>query len=232
MGRDRLPAVRWVSDSALRLEFGTEISSPAQTLVHAAYRALSRSKLPALLDITPAYTTILLRFELLQVGDHEAVLRQVEAIVARGCEESLPPARSLEIPVCYEAEFAIDLPDVARHCGLSEKQVVELHNAASYRVEFLGFSPGFGYLSGLSAQLATPRLDRPRSRIPAGSVAIGGAQTGIYPQETPGGWRIIGRTPLRMFDPRRNPPALLETGDQVRLVPIARAEFDRLAGGA
>jgi inhibitor of KinA len=136
-------------------------------------------------------------------------------------------ARIVDIPVCYDPEFALDLDDVAHHTGLSPKEIADLHQRASYRVNCVGFTPGFPYLSGLPARLAVPRRAVPRKEIAAGSVAIGGSQTGIYPVKSPGGWNIIGRTPLSLFDPSKNPPALLGAGDGVRFRAITRAEFEK-----
>ncbi len=133
--------------------------------------------------------------------------------------------RTVEIPVVYGGESGPDLEDVARYAGMAPERVVELHASAQYLVYFLGFSPGFPYLGGLPAALAVPRLEAPRTRVPAGSVAIGGGQTGIYPVESPGGWRIIGRTPLLMFDSRQDPPALLAMGDRLRFVPVHEARL-------
>src|SRR5262249_55828790 len=131
-----------------------------------------------------------------------------------------PESRTIDIPVCYGGECGPDLEDVARHTGLAPAEVIARHSAVTYLVYFLGFSPGFPYLGGLAPELATPRLSAPRKRVPAGSVAIGGRQTGVYPVESPGGWRIIGRTDLRLFDPNAEPPALLRTGDSVRFVSV------------
>ena len=137
-------------------------------------------------------------------------------------------ARLVEIPVCYEAEFALDLEHVSRQSQIDPIEVIDLHCAAQYRVSCIGFTPGFPFLSGLHKRLATRRRSIPRKEIPAGSVAIAGAQTGIYPMKSPGGWNIIGRTPLHLFDPRKDPPALLRPGDRVRFRAITREEFDRL----
>ena len=142
---------------------------------------------------------------------------------------ALPPARRIGLPVCYDLEFGLDLRDLAALHGMPVTEVVELHVAPEYVVHFLGFSPGFPYLGGLDARLATPRLATPRTQIPAGSVAIGGAQTGIYPMASPGGWRIMGRTPVSLFDARAWPPAKLRIGDRIRFEPVARDEFERLA---
>ncbi len=128
-------------------------------------------------------------------------------------------SRLVEIPVRYGGEFGPDLADVARHTGLTPERVVEMHAAAEYLVYFLGFAPGFAYLGGLPPELATPRLSAPRKRVPAGSVAIGGNQTGVYPIESPGGWRIIGHTDAKLFDPNAAEPVLLRMGDRLRFVP-------------
>lgn len=130
-----------------------------------------------------------------------------------------PESRIIDIPVIYGGEAGPDLPDVARHTGLTQKQVVELHSSIDYVVWFLGFQPGFPYLGGLPENLATPRRAEPRVRVPVGSVAIGGAQTGIYPLETPGGWNLIGRTELPLFNPSLSEPVLLRPGDSLRFIP-------------
>ena len=157
---------------------------------------------------------------------------QIEHALQTSLEPARPRAgavRAIEVPVCYENEFAPDLGDVAQHAGLSEEEVVRRHSSARYRVNCVGFTPGFPYLSGLPAELATPRRASPRTEIPAGSVAIGGAQTGIYPSKSPGGWNVIGRTPLRLFDHRNEPPAMLRAGDSVRFRQISREEFEQLS---
>ena len=136
-----------------------------------------------------------------------------------GREHAAAESRLVEIPVRYGGEFGPDLPDVARHTGLTPERVIEMHAAAEYLVYFLGFAPGFAYLGGLPPELATPRLSAPRKRVPAGSVAIGGNQTGVYPIESPGGWRIIGHTDAKLFDPSAAEPVLLRMGDRLRFVP-------------
>lgn len=152
---------------------------------------------------------------------HSLALDAIERL-QRWWEESEalePESRYIEIPVVYGTAAGPDLGEVARHAGLTEKQVVELHSSVDYVVWFLGFQPGFPYLGGLPEQLATPRRDEPRLQVPAGSVGIGGAQTGIYPIATPGGWQLIGHTPLPLFDPNRDEPVLLRPGDTVRFIP-------------
>jgi inhibitor of KinA len=140
----------------------------------------------------------------------------------------LRASRPIEIPVCYDPEFGFDLDRVAEHTKLSEREIIDLHSTSEYRVACIGFVPGFTFLAGLPKNLATPRRDVPRKEIPAGSVGIGGAQTGIYPLRSPGGWNLIGRTPLKLFDSIKDPPTLLCPGDRVRFRAITREEFESL----
>jgi KipI family sensor histidine kinase inhibitor len=211
------------SDRGLLLSLG---DAPAGALLD----VLRRTAIPGVVDLVPGYETILL------VADPSADLAQVERevrrVVPRLPEETpAPEAPIVEIPVCYEGEeFAPDLADVARRAGLAIEETIRLHAQPLYRVRFLGFMPGFPYLEGLDPVLAAPRLDTPRTRVPAGSVAIGGIHAGIYPFATPGGWRILGRTPLRLYEPGRDPRALLGIGDRVRFVPISPAEFREREG--
>jgi KipI family sensor histidine kinase inhibitor len=151
---------------------------------------------------------------------------KLDTLVGKGGGEE-EPRRVVTIPVVYGGEWGPDLEEVARLCGLSAIDVVRIHSAPLYRVYMLGFVPGFAYLGGMDERIAVPRLAVPRAKIPAGSVGIAGGQTGVYPLETPGGWRLIGRTPLSLFVPERNPPALLKAGDWVRFLPIAPEDWDR-----
>ena len=155
-------------------------------------------------------------FDALSEPPH-SVRERLEALWRDGHAAGEPGER-IEIPVAYGGTDGPDLADVARHCGMSQQEVVQLHAQATYTVFFVGFLPGFAYLGELDARLATPRLPEPRIKVPAGSIAIGGNQTGIYPLSTPGGWRLIGRTDRVMFDPRRSPPTLLRAGNLVRFV--------------
>jgi len=174
-------------------------------------------EIPEVVEAIPGMNniTVVLR------NPHSLALDAIERL-QRWWEESEalePESRYIEIPVVYGTAAGPDLGEVARHAGLSEKQVVELHSSIDYVVWFLGFQPGFPYLGGLPEQLATPRRDEPRLQVPAGSVGIGGGQTGIYPLATPGGWQLIGHTPLPLFDPHRDEPVLLRPGDTVRFIP-------------
>lgn len=208
--------IRPSSDRSLLVSFGNRISLDLHREVLRLLRACE--KLPrGILNLHPAYSSVLIDFDPRR-STHAEVEEMVRARMAQAEGAPLDPSRQVEIPVRYGGEYGPDLEEVARHTGLSPAEVIRLHAGADYLVYFLGFSPGFPYLGGLPMELATPRLPEPRKKVPAGSVAIGGSQTGVYPMETPGGWRIIGRTTLRLFDADANPPALLRAGDRVRFV--------------
>ncbi|MCA1659131.1 MAG: 5-oxoprolinase subunit PxpB [Verrucomicrobiaceae bacterium] len=189
-------------------------------------QCLSAAMIPGLVELVPASSSIGVFYDSAQTA-FEEVRQQLQVVLSSGASaEQRKPGRMTDIPVCYDAAFAIDLAEVARHTGLTPAEVVQRHSGANYFVSCVGFTPGFPYLSGMPVALATPRRATPRKEVPAGSVAIGGAQTGIYPQVSPGGWNVIGRTPLRLFNLAQDPPALLRAGDRVRFRAITRAEFD------
>lgn len=230
MTRARIEAL---GDSALLVHFGDRIDRTANACALAAARALAAAHLPGLLDIAPAYASVCVRYDPLAWSDPADGVTPYARIAARVStlvdNAPLSPAPgepgAIDIPVCYGDEFGPDLGALAEHAALSQAAVIACHCAANYRVAMLGFAPGFPYLLGLDAALYMPRHASPRIRVPAGSVAIGGAQTGIYPRASPGGWQIIGRTPLTLFDARRDPPALLLPGQRVRFRSIDTAEF-------
>jgi KipI family sensor histidine kinase inhibitor len=178
-------------------------------------------------NVHPAYASILIDFDPRSIR-HRGVERAAAELFAQAASAPLPEPRTVEIPVAYGGVYGPDLEAVAALTGYTPDEVAALHSGAEYLVYFLGFSPGFPYLGGLPESIATPRLETPRKRVPAGSVAIGGRQTGVYPMASPGGWRIIGRTPLRLFTPNGDPPVLLRMGDRVRFVPTGAGAFDGL----
>ena len=200
-------------------------------------RSLTAAKIPGTIELAPAYTTLALFYDPLRAIEAGAPVenvfgwleQRIREAIAKTETISTDPVRAsvIDIPVCYDAEFAFDLEEVARRAGLSSSEVVDLHSRAEYRVHCVGFVGGFPFLGGLPQKIATPRRENPRKEIPVGSVGIGGKQTGIYPIKSPGGWNIIGRTPLRLFDPQTNPPVVLQTGDHVRFRPITREQFER-----
>ena len=222
-----------MGDRALVIEFGDRIDPALSSHIAALAQRMRASPPRGVLDIVPTYATLALHYDPAQVEDgnspYDALTGQVEAWLGAEPPESTVQGRSIEIPVCYGGEFGEDLQALAERHGLEPEDVVRLHSEARYDVHMLGFVPGFAYLGGLDARLATPRRDSPRPRVPAGSVAIGGAQTGIFPLETPGGWHLIGRTPLRLFTPGAEPPCLLNAGDTVQFAPISATLFARLA---
>ncbi len=181
----------------------------------------------AIRETVPAYASLLVYYDPLRT-DFDGVRRLLERLLSDETDRAGGQGRLIEIPVCYGGIYGEDLPFVAEHAGLTEEEVIRIHSGCEYRIYMLGFLPGFPYLGGLDERLATPRLARPRTEIPAGSVGIGGAQTGIYPIASPGGWRLIGRIPLRLFRPEENGRLLYEAGDRIRFVPIGVEEYERL----
>ena len=238
-----------LGDSAVVVSLGSGIDESALPRVRALAEAIERVRAPAILDVVPAFATVAVYYDPVAFAGFtgkplENVIRFIQSC-AQGEGPAAPFARAtadaavgglkaaipcLDIPVCYGGEFGPDLGALAAHSGLSADEVVARHCGAGYRVHAIGFMPGFPYLAGLPRELHMPRRDTPRTRVPAGSVGIGGAQTGVYPAETPGGWQLIGRSPLVLFSPDRTPPALLRTGDRVRFRAISRDEFERLEG--
>jgi len=208
--------IRPASDRSLLISFGEEISIEAHRQVACLTRALAGIR--GILNLHPAFTSVLIDFEP-RLRTHAQIEALVRERIEAPAEESAPPPRAVTIPVRYGGEEGPDLDDVARHAGLSPEAVIERFTAADYVVYFVGFSTCYPYLGGLPPELATPRLSAPRPHVPEGSVAIGGSQAGIYPLASPGGWRIIGRTNLRLFNRASEPPALLRMDDHVRFVP-------------
>jgi KipI family sensor histidine kinase inhibitor len=221
-------AVRFqpAGDRGLVVEFENVLSLEVNTQVRALGLALESARVPGLIEVVPTYRSLGVQFDPLATSG-AALQGEIERVLARMNPADLPPPRLVELPTAYGGEYGPDLPFVAEHAGLGEAEVIRLHSEATYHVYMIGFSAGFAYLGGLPERLHTPRLPSPRTRTPKGSVAIGGSQTGAYPADTPGGWRIIGRTPVELFDPRREPPTPMVPGDQVRFVPIGPAEYLR-----
>lgn len=221
-------SLSFASDRTLRVAFGATTggapsrNSPdpaAHRQVRRLLGRLDQNPPEGVDDVSPVYASLLVRFDPLRV-EPEALEAAVRRLLVDLEDEPLEAPRRVEIPVRYGGEDGPDLPDVARHAGLTPEAVVALHAGTRYEVHFLGFTPGFAYLGTVPDPIACPRLSEPRRSVPAGSVGIAGAQTGVYPDATPGGWRLIGRTPLTMFDPRREPMSLLLPGDEVRFVPL------------
>jgi KipI family sensor histidine kinase inhibitor len=213
-------SLSFASDRALRVAFGGTHDVAAHRQVQRLLARLDRERIDGVDDLSPAHATILVRFNPLRIAP-AAIESALRRLLVDLDDEPLAAPRRVEIPVRYGGEEGPDLPDVARHAGLTPEGVVALHSGTRYEVLFLGFTPGFAYLGTVPEPIACARLDEPRRSVPAGSVGIAGAQTGVYPAATPGGWRLIGRTPLSMFAADRTPMSLLLPGDEVRFVPLA-----------
>jgi len=216
------PHYRRVGEGGLLVEFADEISPAVNRQVRILLAALDATPTPGLTDLIPAYRTLLILYDPLllthdQLIDHMASLKLEEG--------GATPSRTITIPVIYGGEYGPDLDAVAAHSRLTPEEVIVRHSSAIYLVYFIGFSPGYPYLGGLDPALHTPRLTQPRLLVPAGTVAIGGQQTGIYPQATPGGWRLIGRTPTQLYSSTADEPFLLRPGDEVHLRPIGAKEY-------
>ena len=222
------PRLLPAGDSAIVVEFGDGIDLGINARVRLLQHALGTDAHAGIVETVPTYRSLMVHYDPM-VLRRESLESIIVAAAGRLPEESRETARTVEIPVTYGGEAGPDLADVAAIAGLDLQAVVDLHAGGDYVVFMLGFMPGFPYLGGLPSSIATPRLATPRTVVPAGSVGIAGAQTGIYPTESPGGWRLIGRTPVRLFDPLQSPPALLEAGDHVRFVPVGQADYDAIA---
>ena len=207
--------IRPASDRSLLISFGDEISLEAHRQVSRLTTNLQGTR--GILNLHPAFASVLIDFDP-RLRTHEEIEGLVRERMASAVAVSQPPARTIDIPVVFGGDSGPDLEDVARHTGLSAERVVELFTATEFEVYFVGFATCFPYLGGLPAELATPRLSAPRKHVPEGSVAIGGAQAGVYPLPSPGGWRLIGRTSLLLFDPLGEPPPVLRMSDRVRFL--------------
>ncbi len=222
------PRILPLGDSGLTIEFGDRIAPEMNDLVLGFAHAIERQAVPGLVEIVPTYRSAALYFDPLTT-DVAPLAEQALKLARQIQPSSTHVANTVTIPVLYGSDAGPDLAALAALHSLTPDHVIALHTSVEYRVYMLGFSPGFPYLGQVPDAIATPRLATPRTKVPAGSVGIAGSQTGIYPQESPGGWRLIGRTPLRLYDPTRPEPFLLSAGDRVRFVSIDQRKFDRLS---
>ena len=225
--RDAGVTFAWASDASLLVSFGETITVEANEHVRRLLRLMEAEPIAGVRNLHPAYCSLLIVFDALRLG-HAELQERVAEYLERAEQVSLPEPREVEIPVCYGGEFGPDLEEVAALHKISAAKVIELHSSTVYRVYFLGFVPGFAYLGELPRELVTPRLGTPRKRVPPGSVAIAGHQAGVYPFATPGGWRLLGRTPVRMFQADREGLSLVAIGDRVRFAPISATRFAEL----
>jgi len=215
-------------DKALFIEFGNAIAPELSNQVRQMLLAIRKARIPGIIEAVPTYRSLLIHYNPLQISSKE--LRDRLEILEQNAEDSqFPKPMMTGIPTVYGGEYGPDLEFVARYHSLTPEEVVQIHTGTAYLVHMLGFMPGFPYLGGMSMRIATPRMKTPRSKTPGGSVGIGGTETGIYTAESSGGWQIIGRTPLQLFQPHQEPPTLLQTSDYVTFVKITPQEFTRIA---
>ncbi|MBZ4686632.1 MAG: inhibitor of KinA [Clostridia bacterium] len=214
-------------DMSIVVEFENEISEKVNSKVRSMCLAIEKSMLTGIEEVIPTYRSLLVNYNPLEIrGD--SLIEKLKDIENRLEEIKIPKPKVVEIPTLYGDDFGPDLKFVANYNNLSIEEVIKIHSRGKYLIYMLGFTPGFPYLGGMSEKIATPRLENPRTRIPAGSVGIAGSQTGIYPVESPGGWRLIGRTPLKLFNPDHQPPFLLQAGDYLKFTAIDEEEFYRI----
>jgi inhibitor of KinA len=220
-----------LGDRAVMITLGATIDEATHRLVRSASVRIDQRPPVGFVDQVPAFTSIAVHYDPLIAAEgtsetpYARVVDDLTAALDGLTAERLPPARVVEIPVCYGGTLGPDLEDVARAHEITADEVVRIHTSGDYLVYMVGFMPGFAYLGGLPTKLATPRRTTPRTVVPAGTVGIGGSQTGVYPLDSPGGWNLIGKTPLAVFDITRPQPALLATGDRVRFRAVTESDF-------
>jgi inhibitor of KinA len=219
-------------DHGLLVEFGNSIDEKINARVHLLAQLLHEKAWPAIRETVPTYRSLLLLFDPLLLS-RKQLQTNIAALIAENKQlfaEAVMPgsAREVRIPVCYGGDFGPDLSTVAHHNNISADTVIQIHAAGRYKVYMLGFLPGFPYLGGLDERIACPRLSTPRTVVPAGSVGIAGNQTGVYPVDSPGGWQLIGKTPLALFDAQKENAFLLKPGDSIVFYPISQDEYHRL----
>lgn len=211
-------------DSCLIMEFGSSIDPGINKRVRAAAELLKKDNNKAILEVVPTYRSLSVYYDPLETS-FKKLIKNLKELEKNLDEEKLEKRRIIELPTLYGEDFGPDLDFISNHTGLSLAEIVELHTSRDYLVYMLGFTPGFPYLGGMDKRLSTPRLKNPRLKIPAGSVGLAGDQTGVYPLASPGGWQLIGRTPLRLFNPEKDPPAFLRAGDYLRFVSIDKKTY-------
>jgi len=236
------PRFLWAGDSAVVMQFGNDISPLLASRVHRTAGALESANLPWLAEVLPSYRSVLAQFDPRLISPNAAlealqdIVKMIDVPGRPGMGGDKDEIRDedesdiVTIPVCYGGEFGPDLADVATHTGLSPDELIALHSEPLYLVYMIGFTLGFPYLGGMNPRIATPRLATPRTVVRAGSVGIAGNQTGVYPSASPGGWRLIGRTPLPLADPSADPPCLLRAGNRIRFVPIDGPTYYAMGG--
>ena len=214
-------------DSSLLIEFGSKISTEINQKITATVQLMKEQHIEGVVDMIPAFCSLLINYDP-RVIRYEELKSRIQDLVKVDIKTEAGRRKVFEIPVCYGGEYGPDIENIAEHAGLSVEEVIKIHSSRDYLIYMLGFLPGFTYLGGLDERIHTPRLANPRVKINAGSVGIGGSQTGIYPLDSPGGWQLMGMTPVKTYDPEREVPILVEAGDYIRFVPIDEEEYHRI----
>lgn len=214
-------------DSGLTIEFGREIDEQINKQVCTLAENIKKKQIVGVIETIPTFRSLFVLYNPLAIK-YNVLIKKIKTLLNDDYTDENRIKRVVQIPVCYGGKFGEDLADVAKHASITENEVIELHSSREYLIYMLGFLPGFTYLGGLDKRIVTPRLQNPRTKISAGSVGIGGEQTGIYPLESPGGWRLIGRTPIKPYDPNRKNPILFKAGDYIKFIPINEDEFNEI----
>ena len=214
-------------DKGLLVEYGDKIDPEINAKVRAISLSIEKADIDGVEEVIPTYRSILITYNPTKISfkDLKENIKNMEKNLSK---VELPAPRTIEIPVVYGGEYGPDIEFVAKHNGLTVEEVIDIHSKGKYLIYMIGFTPGFPFLGGLSEKLFTPRLETPRVKVPAGSVGIANNQTGIYPIDSPGGWRLIGRTPIKLYDPSKDPPVILSPGDFIRFVPIDEEEYKKM----
>jgi KipI family sensor histidine kinase inhibitor len=214
-------------DSSILIQFGNSIDPEINGKIAATVQLMREQHIEGVVDIIPAFCSLLINYDP-RVISYDRMKTRMEQILSMEIAAGTRKKKVYQIPVCYGGSFGPDLDNIAEHAALTPQEVIDIHTSTDYLIYMLGFLPGFTYLGGLDERIHTPRLANPRIRIPAGSVGIGGSQTGIYPMDSPGGWQLMGMTPVKTYDPNREVPILVEAGDYIRFVPVDEAEYERI----
>lgn len=214
-------------DSALLVEFGKEINEEINQKITAVVKIIKEQHIEGIVELIPSFCALVINYDP-RVISYDEIKKRIESIFELDIAVGETKKRVFEIPVCYGGEYGPDIENIANNAGLSVEEVIKIHSSRDYLIYMLGFLPGFCYLGGLDERIHTPRLANPRLKINAGSVGIGGSQTGIYPLDSPGGWQLMGMTPVKTYDPDREVPILVEAGDYIRFIPVDEEEYNRI----